>query len=213
MSNPTKMALATSPYASVPALLADARLKVTGEAIDALGSAQQVRDADGFAKLTDAVRAGVAPAMQAAVAGAGEVLALAGEITTRLDGLPADTAEDISEQLGGLVYPGFIAATPAGAWRRLPTYLRAIRRRIEGSRTNARQESAGLVVISELEDEYAQLCAGFGSGTLPPAVAEVGWLLEELRVSLFAQTLGTAVPVSAKRVRTAMAAAKAGDSH
>ncbi|MBA3021176.1 ATP-dependent RNA helicase HrpA [Propionicimonas sp.] len=213
MSNPTKMALATSPYASVPALLADARLKVTGEAIDALGSAQQVRDADGFAKLTDAVRAEIAPAMQAAVAGAGEVLALAGEITTRLDGLPADTGEDVAEQLGGLVYPGFIAATPAGAWRRLPTYLRAIRRRIEGSRTNARQESAGLVVISELEDEYAQLCAGFGSGALPPAVAEVGWLMEELRVSLFAQALGTAVPVSAKRVRTAMAAARAGDSH
>ena len=43
-------------------------------------------------------------------------------------------------------------------------------------------------------------------GELPAAAAEVGWLLEELRVSLFAQSLGTAQPVSAKRVRTAIRA-------
>lgn len=48
------------------------------------------------------------------------------------------------------------------------------------------------------------MCRRFPDGPLPGAVAEVGWLLEELRVSLFAQTLGTAAPVSAKRVRAAM---------
>ena len=69
-----------------------------------------------------------------------------------------------------------------------------------------------MVVITELEDDYAGLCARFPAGPLPQAVAEVGWLLEELRVSLFAQSLGTAVPVSAKRVRVAMQACEASGS-
>ena len=62
-------------------------------------------------------------------------------------------------------------------------------------------------MIADLEDEYAELCARFPSGPLPQRVADIGWLLEELRIGLFAQALGTAVPVSAKRVRSALALA------
>jgi ATP-dependent helicase HrpA len=206
MGNATKLALATSPYPDVPALLADARLKVTGEAIDALGSPMAVREEVGFSRLADAVRAGVAPAMQQVVVVTGEILALAGEVRAQQSSVGPETAHDIGEQLQGLVYPGFIAATPASAWLRLPVYLRALRRRQQACRTNARQEAAGLELMTELEDEYAQLCARFPTGPLPAAVAEVGWLLEELRVSLFAQALGTAMPVSAKRIRAAMQA-------
>lgn len=208
MSNATKLALATSPYPDVPALLADARLKVTGEAMDLEGGLDAVRDAAAFQRLADAVRPHVAAALQQAVTVAGEVLATASEIRGRLAGLPQDSAEDIREQMAGLLYAGFIAATPATPWRRLPVYLRAIRRRIDAVVTNPRQEQNGLVTISELEDEYARLCARFPAGPLPPAVGEIGWLLEELRVSLFAQALGTAVPVSAKRIRAAMIAAR-----
>ena len=101
----------------------------------------------------------------------------------------------------------FIAATPSAAWSRLPIYLKAIQRRLEAAVGNPRHETDGLQVIGELEDEYARLCARFPSGPLPDAVAAVGWLLEELRIGLFAQSLGTAVPVSAKRLRAAIAAA------
>ena len=59
-------------------------------------------------------------------------------------------------------------------------------------------------MIAELEDAYEAAIDRYEVGELPPAAAEVGWLLEELRVSLFAQSLGTAQPVSAKRVRTAI---------
>jgi ATP-dependent helicase HrpA len=210
MSNATKLALATSPYPDVPSLLADARLKVTGEAIDAQGSVEGVRDEVAFAALADAVRTGAAGALQQAVSAAAEVLALAGQARQQLAAAPPQTSQDINEQLQGLVYPGFIAATSQAAWRRLPTYLKAICRRLEACRTNPRHEDVAIQVITELEDEYAQLCASFPSGPLPLPVAEVGWMLEELRVSLFAQTLGTSGPVSAKRVRAAMeAAAKA----
>ncbi len=207
MSNATKLALATSPYASVPALLADARLKVTGELADARGRLWEVRDAAAFTALADTVRTDAAAAMQQAVTTAGEIVQVAGEVQRLLPSAPPSTRTDVTEQLGGLIYPGFIAATPPSAYRRLPTYLRAIVRRLEAAHTNPRREAEGLELIGDLEDEYAALCRRFPNGPLPVPVSEVGWLLEELRVSLFAQALGTAVPVSAKRVRTALAAA------
>ncbi len=209
MSNATKLALATSPYPDVPALLADARLRATGDLSDAIGGLDAVRDQGAFGRLADAVRADAATAMQRVVVSAGEILQQAGEVRRALPSAPAATREDASEQLDGLVYPGFIAATPPKAWLRLLTYLKAITRRLQAAQSNPRHEAEGLEVIGALEDEYAELCARFPSGPLPQPVAEIGWLLEELRVGLFAQGLGTAVPVSAKRLRTALAAAAA----
>jgi ATP-dependent helicase HrpA len=209
MSNATKLALATSPYADVPALLADVRLKATGELADAAGGLDGVRDAAAFERLSNTVRADAATAMQEALARAGEILQLAGDVRRRLAAAPAATREDATEQLDGLVYRGFIAATPADSWRRLPTYLKAIGRRLDASLTNPRHEAEGRTTIGELEDEYARLCARFPAGPLPGEVARIGWLMEELRVGLFAQALGTAVPVSAKRVRSAIAAVTA----
>ncbi len=207
MANATKLALATSPYSDVPSLLADARLKATGELADAVGGLWDVRDADSFERLATSVRAEAAASMQDAVTRTGEILQLAGEVRRKLSAAPAPTREDATEQLDGLVYRGFIAATPSDAWRRLPTYVKAISRRLDASLTNPRHEAEGRLVIGELEEEYARLCARYPAGPLPAPVAQVGWLLEELRVGLFAQAMGTAVPVSAKRVRTAMAAA------
>ncbi|MFT4108794.1 DUF3418 domain-containing protein, partial [Propionicimonas sp.] len=207
MGNATKLALATSPYPDVPALLADARLRATGDLMDPAGGLWGIRDATAFERLADRVRSDAAAAMQKVVTAAGEILQLAGEVRRALPAAPADTRDDASEQLEGLVYRGFVSATPLTAWLRLPTYLKGIQRRLQAAASNPRHEAEGLDVIGVLEDEYAALCSRFPSGPLPDRVADVGWLLEELRVSLFAQALGTAVPVSAKRVRTAMAAA------
>ncbi|MGV8909614.1 MAG: ATP-dependent RNA helicase HrpA [Propionicimonas sp.] len=207
MSNATKLALATSPYSGVPALLADARLKAVGELADARGQLWSVRDSAAFDLLVDAVRGDAAAATQQAVTTAAEILQLASAVQSQLPTAPPATRSDVVEQLAGLVYAGFVSATPPSAWRRLPTYLRAIERRLAATTTNPRREVEGLALMVDLEDEYASLCRRFPGGPLPEPVAAVGWLLEELRVSVFAQALGTAVPVSAKRVRTAMAAA------
>ena len=59
------------------------------------------------------------------------------------------------------------------------------------------------------EDAYAELCDQVPPGPLPDFVAEIGWQIEELRVSLFAQPLRTRIPVSEKRVMAAVAAARA----
>ncbi|MFT3969942.1 MAG: ATP-dependent RNA helicase HrpA [Micropruina sp.] len=220
LSNPVKFALAASPYPSVPALLADARLAAAGALIgpsrrsslskpelQALDPADPwlIRDGAAFAALCDRVRSGTADRMLAIVTTAGEVLQRYQRIQLALPSAPADTRADVTEQLTGLIHPGFIAATSEPHWSRLARYLRAIELRLTGARSNPGRERAGAQVIDELEDDYAALCARYPAGPLPDAVAEVGWLLEELRVSLFAQTLGTAAPVSAKRIRTAMA--------
>ncbi len=221
LSNPVKFALAASPYPSVPALLADARLAAAGALVGPSGwpnsSNQQppltdpwlIRDSTAFSVLRDRVRSGAADRMLAIVTTAGEVLQRYQRIQLALPSAPADTRADVTEQLSGLIHPGFIAATPEPHWSRLPRYLHAIELRLTGARSNPGRERAGAQVIDELEYEYAALCARYPAGPLPDAVAEIGWLLEELRVSLFAQTLGTAAPVSAKRVRTAMASVPA----
>ncbi|MGC4155148.1 MAG: ATP-dependent RNA helicase HrpA [Propionicimonas sp.] len=203
LSNRIKFALATSPYPSVPALLADARLKAIGDGIDAAGDPFAVRTAAEFGRLRDRVRADMAPAMQRAVDLAGEILIRRGEVTQRLPGAAAEMRADLTEQLAGLIYPGFIAATPARWYQRLPVYLQAMLRRLDAG--NSARADQAMETVNDLEDEYAERCNAFPPGPLPPEVDEIGWLLEELRVSLFAQSLGTVVPVSAKRLRTALA--------
>ena len=75
--------------------------------------------------------------------------------------------------------------------------------------TQPTRDADGLATILRCEDAYAALVAEVPPGPLPSAVAEVGWLLEELRVSLFAQGLRTKVPVSEKRLRSAIDVARA----
>ena len=86
----------------------------------------------------------------------------------------------------------------------LPRYLRAAQARITTLQTNPARDEPGRAVILRCEDAYAALAALAPPGPLPDFVDDVGWLLEELRVSLFAQSLGTAVPVSEKRVLSAI---------
>ena len=206
LGNHVKLALAGSPYPSVPALLADARLKAIGDLTGVDGDPSTVRDAAAFAALADRVRAGAAERMRQVVDQTGELLLILARVKPALARAPKSAADDINEQLAALVYPGFVAATPDPHWARLPVYLRAIERRLESLRTNPSRDATGMAALAEVEDAYARLCGRFPPGPLPDEVDAIGWLIEEFRVSLFAQALGTAVPVSAKRINSALSA-------
>ena len=114
----------------------------------------------------------------------------------------APAREDVQRQLGRLVFPGFLAATGA---RRLPDverYLRAAARRLERLPQAPAPDLDRMRAIHELEAEYRRRVEALPPGRpLPPALREARWLLEELRVSHFAQALGTRGQVSAKRIR------------
>jgi ATP-dependent helicase HrpA len=204
LSNTDKLALGHSPYPSVPELLADARLKAVGDLIDT-ADGWDTRTEAAFGALCDTVRADLPDRMRSVVATTAEVLRTSQQVDLALAGVgDAEIRADIIEQRDNLIFPGFLAATGEPWFGELPRYLRAIELRIIARRGNPRRDDEALGVIWPLEQKYAELCAELPAAPLPGPVSEVGWLLEELRVSLFAQSLGTVRPVSAKRLRTAL---------
>ena len=175
------------------------------------GRWEQVRTEPAFAALCDTVRVDNAELARAITGLCAEILRLHQQLLGELPGaarLDAASAADVSEQIGNLVFAGFLAATPYEHLVDLPRYLGAARQRLVGMRTAPARDRAGFEVIARCEDAYAELCELAPPGRLPEQIEEVGWLLEELRVSLFAQNLRTKVPVSEKRVLNAIAGAR-----
>ncbi|GAB3756288.1 ATP-dependent RNA helicase HrpA [Microlunatus parietis] len=207
LSNTDKLALGSSPYPSVPELLVDARLAAVSELIDRAGGADQIRSEAAFRPLADRVRADAAELALELVVLAAESVRLWQQARAGLDRVrrvsPA-AADDLTEQLRNLVFAGFLAATPYRHLVQVPRYLRAAVLRAEALPGNVARDDQALATVLDCEDAYAELCAGLPPGPLPDQVAEIGWLIEELRVSLFAQRLGTAAPVSAKRIMRAI---------
>ena len=106
------------------------------------------------------------------------------------------------------MHPGFVTATGVDRLPHLLRYLTAVQRRLDalpGSAVRDREQSAR---VEHVEQEHATWLAGLRPEQRDdPDVREVRWMLEELRVSLFAQQLGTPYPVSEKRIYRAMDAA------
>ncbi|SDS34108.1 ATP-dependent helicase HrpA [Friedmanniella luteola] len=211
LGNAEKLALGQSPYPGVPQLLADARLASVGSLVVAAGGTA-VRDAAAFQTLCDTVRADNADRMREVVRLASTTLAgWRGVLADlpRVEAVSPPAAADLREQLANLVFPGFLAVTAYPHLVDLPRYLQAARIRIDTLLSTPARDATPLATISRCEDAYAELCGAVPPGPLPAHVEEVGWLLEELRVGLFAQPLRTKVPASEKRVMSAVRAARA----
>ena len=197
------LTLAGAPHGGASALLADA----LNGALDALiaSGGGPAWDAAGFAALRAHVAAGLPPATAAIVAAAVAVLDAAAELRARLEALAPDPALqparlDVAGQLGGLVHPGFIAATGSERLPDVVRYLRAASRRLERLPDAVAADRDRMSAIHRLETEYRER----GGRAAAPAVH---WMLQELRVAQFAQGLGTRGAASAKQVRRALAAA------
>jgi len=98
-----------------------------------------------------------------------------------------------------LVYPGFLARTPWDRFEHLPRYLRGYALRLQKYRANAERDAKHAATVQELWAEY-EAYAKVDGGERAARIEEYRWLIEELRVSLFAQELRTPFPVSAKRL-------------
>jgi ATP-dependent helicase HrpA len=117
--------------------------------------------------------------------------------------------DDLREQLAGLMQPGFLRELPTRRLQHIPRYLRAMRLRAERLRQDPQRDQARMLQV--LPYWRALLNAG-GTALDAAAWAELRWLVEEWRVSLFAQELKTAEPVSAKRLAKALEAAQASNA-
>ena len=113
--------------------------------------------------------------------------------------------QEVREHAASLVYPGFVAATPPERLRDLVRYLKADAARLEKAAANPSRDATLAWDVQQLEGEIDAVDAPSLSPSRKAKVAEIRWLVEELRVSLFAQQLGTRETVSTKRIRKALA--------
>jgi len=208
LPNQRKLALSRSPYASIGALLDDCEACAADQVIaDAGGPAW---DAEGFARLVTLARSTLPLATSRALELAGQVLEAAHEAESRLASTSpvlARAVADARAQFDGLVYPGFVSETGLPRLPDLVRYLRAISRRLDTAAQDPARDAERAAAVARVCDDYRQAVA-----ELPPArrqdagVQAVRWMIEELRVSLFAQVLGTSGPISEKRIEAALGA-------
>ena len=164
-----------------------------------------IRDRDAFDKCRASGRAGLGPALL-------EISRLTAGILADAHGVRASLANtrqsnwqgsvtDMQAQLDRLVYRGFLQDTPADVLPHLPRYLRAIGLRLEKLRSAPMRDQQRMGEVAKLQDDLlARLQLVEAQGRIDPRLVEIRWMIEELRVSLFAQELKTAQPVSVKRI-------------
>ncbi|WP_225847011.1 ATP-dependent RNA helicase HrpA [Streptomyces sp. HPF1205] len=207
LSNQQKLALSRNPHGGVQALFEDCATAAADRLIADHGG--PAWDEEAYRKLYDAVRADLVELTARSVERVQQVLAAWQSCERRLKDTrsPALLAnlQDVREQLTGLVHPGFVTATGLKRLPDLMRYLVAADRRLQQMPTAAQRDTTRMAKVRELQAEYAELLAAQPPGRPVPAVVrDIRWMLEELRVSYFAHALGTAFPVSDKRVVKAL---------
>jgi ATP-dependent helicase HrpA len=203
LTNQQKLALSANPHGSVQALFDDCATAAADRLIADFGG--PVWDEESYRKLFDTVRAEIVDLTVRTVGQVQQVLAAWQACERRLKGVrsPAllPNLADVRQQVDALVKPGFV--TEAGI-RRLPDlmrYLVAVDRRLQQMPVNVQRDTTRMQKVHEMQDEYAWLLEQLPQGRpVPERVREIRWMIEELRVSYFAHALGTAYPVSDKRI-------------
>jgi len=159
-------------------------------------AAYQQRLAQGRGQLMSAVQqlaAGVAPALA-------EYHVLRGLLARPLGPAMQAAMQDVRVQVARLIYPGFVAATPAQWLARLPVYLKAARLRLEKLSGRVARDQENQRIITRWQ-QYYERAGGDAQAVHDARISQLRWLIEEYRVSLFAQELGTISRISDKRLQ------------
>ena len=209
LTSAEKLALAASPYPSAKALVEDARLAVADAVLTRTAPGAVVRTRADFERVRDALSAAVVEETFQAVSLAARILTGAREADRALRAQNSLTLlgalNDVKGQLAGLVFPGFVSKIGVARLAHVPRYLRGAKERVDGLVDNPGRDRQRMT-------EFERATAAFteAGGTIPlvdgaPAALErTRWLLEEYRVSLFAQHLGTAEAVSLQRIQKSL---------
>ncbi|MCW2947561.1 MAG: ATP-dependent helicase HrpA [Actinoallomurus sp.] len=203
LSNQAKLVLSHTPHGSVAALLDDCVACAADRLIAEHGG--PAWDEAGFRRLYDQVRAELTDTAAVVFAHAQRILASAHQVEARLKSTNSPTLipalTDVRAQLSRLIFPGFVTVTGA---RRLPDllrYLRAMERRLERLPDDPHRDRERMLKIQQVEGAYVRARDARPGN---PKIREVRWMIEELRVSFFAQQVGTAYPISEKRILKAL---------
>ncbi|MEV7613314.1 ATP-dependent RNA helicase HrpA [Streptomyces sp. NPDC089799] len=210
LTNQQKLALSRNPHGSVQALFDDCATAAADKLIADHGG--PAWDEAGFRKLFDAVRADLVDATVRTVGQVQQILAAWQACERRLKATQSlvlvNNLQDVRTQLTALVPAGFVTLTGLKRLPDLMRYLVAADRRLQQMPTAVQRDTTRMEKVHEMQDEYAWLLEQLPKGRPVPAqVTEIRWMIEELRVSYFAHALGTAYPISDKRIVKAVDAA------
>ncbi|EMA3773819.1 ATP-dependent RNA helicase HrpA [Vibrio cholerae] len=209
LPNKSKLGLYFNPYGKVLDLIDDCIACGVDKLIEERGG--MVWEPQAFEALKEYVRAELGDTVVEIAKQVETILTTAYNINKRLKGkvdfTMAFALSDVKAQIEGLIFSGF--ATECG-WKRLPDilrYMRAIERRMEKLPVDPNKDRLHMLKIESVANKYKELLNKIPKGmAIPDNVREIRWMLEELRVSYFAQQLGTPYPVSDKRIINAIEA-------
>lgn len=214
LNNPDKLALADNPHGSIRRMLDDAEAAAVDHLLAREGG--PVWNGEDFAKLAERVRTDLGDTLAEILDKSARVLVLWRKVSKKVKGTTSlavlPSLNDVQGQLGDLVGEGFVTRTGLARLDDLHRYLRGVEYRLNKLPENPRRDQVNMSKVEQMRQAVAKL-----RGSLPPGraadpdVAELRWMLEEYRVSLFAQELRTAYPVSDKRILKAVEAVKAAE--
>ncbi|WP_375750046.1 ATP-dependent RNA helicase HrpA [Vibrio sp. HN007] len=207
LPNKSKLGLYFNPYGKVLDLIDDCIACGVDKLIEEKGGI--VWQSEEFEKLKEHVRAELGDTVVDIAKQVETILTTAFSINKKLKGkvdfTMAFALSDIQAQIKSLIFKGF--ATECG-WKKLPDilrYMKAIERRMEKLPIDPNKDRLHMLKIEAITKDYKELLNKIPKGVeIPEAIREVRWMIEELRVSYFAQQLGTPYPVSDKRIKNAM---------
>lgn len=210
LTNKQKLALSRNPHGSIQALFEDCATAAADRLIAEHGG--PAWDEESFRKLYESVRADLVDVTVRTISDVEQILAAWQACERRLKTTNSlvliNNVQDVRDQLAELMPAGFVTRT---GLRRLPDlmrYLLAADRRLQQMPTNVQRDTTRMDKVHEMRDEYAWLLEQLPRGRpVPQQVLDIRWMIEELRVSYFAHALGTAQPVSDKRIVKAIDAA------
>ena len=211
--------LAASPYADTTALVADAQLASALALVDELSTPANVRDPEAFETLVAAARDAHEDRVYQILSHVVRALEASAEADAAVRSHPQasleETTRDVARHGKTLLYEGFVSATPAFALPHLARYLRAGAVRIERAASSPGALSRDLEDMDRIHQAEADIASARQALERRPydarsaaALTQARWMAEELRVSMFAQTLGTPNKVSMKRLLGVLAGAR-----
>ena len=206
LDNTAKLGLAGSPYPTVAELLDDCRAAVAGAVVDAH---PPVRDEAAFRLLVDELAATYDERLSLLLGDVLHVLDAWRQAEKRLSGraelLTLAAMQDMRGQLARLVHRGFVGEAGPDQLRRYPVYLAGVEHRRERLDAQVARDQQLMAQVADVQDAYLHQVAALPDGRPPgAALRRVRWMLEEYRISLWAQHLGTAYAVSDQRIRKAL---------
>ena len=207
LDNAARLALSRTPHGSLDRLLDDCVTASVDALIIAAGG--PAWDEASYAKLRAVTRAKLESTTARVLDSVRTVLTAWHRVQARIGELTApvlaDARRDLTRQVNALIAPGFVTAAGTARLGDLARYLQAVELRIDKLRADPARDAQWTAEVRVVADEYAADVAALPAGVEPsPELQEIRWMVEELRVALYAHPMRTRYPVSVKRIQKAL---------